>query len=29
MKAFLWQLRTGCQQRNLPSEPPHWQAIYY
>lgn len=29
MNASLWLLRTGCQWRNLPSEYPHWQAVYY
>ncbi|WP_375448446.1 transposase [uncultured Fibrella sp.] len=25
----MWLLRTGCQWRNLPSQWPHWQAVYY
>ncbi|WP_207509743.1 IS5 family transposase [Telluribacter humicola] len=29
MNAILWLLRTGCQWRNLPTEYPHWQAVYY
>uniref|UniRef100_UPI0005926BE0 transposase n=1 Tax=Spirosoma panaciterrae TaxID=496058 RepID=UPI0005926BE0 len=29
MDAIFWLLRTGCQWRNLPSNFPHWQAVYY
>jgi len=29
MNALLFIVRTGCQWRNLPSQWPHWQAVYY
>jgi transposase len=29
MDAILWLLRTGCQWRNLPTQWPNWQAVYY
>lgn len=29
MDGILWLLRTGCQWRNLPTNWPHWQAVYY
>ena len=27
--AIFWQLRTGSQWRNLPSEFPKWYSVYY
>lgn len=29
LNAILWLLRSGTQWRNLPSQWPHWQAVYY
>lgn len=29
MDALLYIARTGCQWRNLPSDCPHWQALYW
>lgn len=29
VNSILWLLRTGCQWRNLPTEWPNWQTVYY
>ncbi|QKZ14721.1 IS5 family transposase [Spirosoma sp. KUDC1026] len=29
INSILWLLRTGCQWRNLPTEWPNWQTVYY